>query len=70
MRTNASSVVLALALIAISGSLACAGESRSFANSTSQRSVEKMDFGKTPEGTPVEIFVLSNGKMTVKVIVP
>ena len=27
-----------------------------------------MDFGKTPEGTPVEMYVLSNGKMTVKVI--
>ena len=27
-----------------------------------------MDFGKTPEGTPVEKYVLSNGKMTVKVI--
>jgi aldose 1-epimerase len=27
-----------------------------------------MDFGKTPEGTPVELYVLSNGKMTVKVI--
>ena len=27
-----------------------------------------MDFGKTPDGTPVEMYVLSNGKMTVKVI--
>ncbi len=27
-----------------------------------------MDFGKTPDGTPVEQYVLSNGKMTVKVI--
>jgi aldose 1-epimerase len=68
MRTKARSVAPVLALIAISGLLACVGESRSFANSTIQRSVEKMDFGKTPEGTPVEIFVLANGKMTVKVI--
>ncbi len=27
-----------------------------------------MDFGVTPEGTPVELFVLANGRMTVKVI--
>ena len=27
-----------------------------------------MDFGKTPDGTAVEQYVLSNGKMTVKVI--
>jgi aldose 1-epimerase len=27
-----------------------------------------MDFGKTTDGTPVELFVLTNGKMTVKVM--
>ena len=27
-----------------------------------------MDFGKTPEGTPVELYVLTNGRMTVKVM--
>ena len=27
-----------------------------------------MDFGKTPEGTPVELYVLTNGKMTAKVM--
>jgi aldose 1-epimerase len=27
-----------------------------------------MDFGVTPEGTPVDLFELSNGRMTVKVI--
>ncbi len=30
--------------------------------------IEKMDFGKTPDGTPVELYVLKNGQMTVKVI--
>ena len=30
--------------------------------------VQKMDFGKTPEGTPVDLYVLTNGKrMTAKV---
>src|SRR5262249_14553780 len=29
----------------------------------SQGRVEKMDFGKTPEGTPVELFVLTNGRI-------
>ncbi len=31
-------------------------------------SVQKMDFGKTAEGTPVELYVLTNGKITAKVM--
>ena len=27
-----------------------------------------MDFGKTPDGTPVDLYVLTNGKMTAKVM--
>ncbi len=34
----------------------------------SRRSVEKMEFGKTPDGTPVELYVLSNGRVTAKVM--
>ena len=30
--------------------------------------LQKMEFGKTPEGTPVELYVLTNGRMTVKVM--
>jgi aldose 1-epimerase len=30
--------------------------------------IEKMEFGKTTDGTPVELYVLTNGKMTVKVM--
>ena len=37
-------------------------------DSKSQGSLERMDFGKTPDGTPVELYVLSNGKMTAKVM--
>ena len=31
-------------------------------------SIRKMDFGKTPDGTPVDVFVLSNGRVTAKVM--
>jgi len=31
-------------------------------------SVTKMDFGKTPDGTPVDLYVLKNGNLTVKVM--
>jgi aldose 1-epimerase len=34
----------------------------------SQTRVEKRDFGRTPQGTPVELYVLTNGKMTVKIM--
>jgi aldose 1-epimerase len=40
--------------------LAAAGESRG--------SLVKQDFGKTPDGTPVDLYVLKNGKMTAKII--
>jgi aldose 1-epimerase len=44
-----------------------AGE-RSGGVSQSNGSLERMDFGKTPEGTPVELYVLKNGKTTAKVM--
>jgi len=31
-------------------------------------SLTKMEFGKTPDGTPVELYVLKNGQITVKVM--
>ncbi|WP_435011121.1 aldose epimerase family protein [Tundrisphaera lichenicola] len=30
--------------------------------------VERMEFGKTPEGTPVQLYVLTNGRVTAKVM--
>ncbi len=33
-----------------------------------KRSTAKMDFGKTPDGTPVERYTLSHGKITAKVM--
>ena len=60
--------VMAVALVASYGVAAAGGEALSRGDSLSQRSCDKMNFGKTPEGTPVEQYVLSNGKMTVKVM--
>ncbi len=41
---------------------------RSDAETQSQRSATRMDFGKTPDGAPVELYVLTNGKLTAKVM--
>src|SRR5262249_38733242 len=34
----------------------------------SQRRVTRMEFGKTPDGAPVELYVLTHGQMTAKVM--
>lgn len=50
-------------------SLAHGRAGASEADQPGRPSIEKKDFGKTPEGTPVEVYVLKNGKgMTAKVI--
>lgn len=33
-----------------------------------KRSAQKMDFGKMPDGTPVELYTLSNGRVTARVM--
>ncbi len=68
MRKSASLIVSVVAVMATSGFVASGSETHATDGPQGQRSCEKMDFGKTPEGTPVEMYVLSNGKMTVKVI--
>jgi aldose 1-epimerase len=47
-------------LLWVRGSLAADADSRG--------SLEKQPFGKTPDGTPVELYVLKSGSMTVKVM--
>jgi aldose 1-epimerase len=59
--------VIAVNVLGILSARAWAGE-RPVGGSSSQRSVERMDFGKTADGTPVELYVLTNGKMTAKVM--
>ena len=68
MQKSALSIVSAVAMIANSGLVASGGEPSAVVSPDGQRSFQKMDFGKTPDGTPVEKYVLSNGKMTVKAI--
>jgi aldose 1-epimerase len=61
-------VVLGVALSSGGTSQAASGNEVARTKSSNQGSVGQMNFGKTREGTPVDLYVLSNGKMTVKVI--
>jgi aldose 1-epimerase len=67
--TNRNPLIVAASVLCwLSGSPAFAAAARAAGDSKIQRSLEKMDFGKTPDGTPVDIYVLTNGKMTAKVM--
>ncbi len=68
MPKSASLIVSVVAVVATSGLVRSCAETVALAGPQGQRRFEKMDFGKTPDGTPVEMYVLSNGKMTAKVI--
>ncbi len=61
-------MVLVAALLGMPRPSADAAEAGAAQDPKSRRSVERMDFGKTPDGTPVELHVLSNGRITAKVI--
>ncbi|MBV8318997.1 MAG: galactose mutarotase [Planctomycetaceae bacterium] len=49
-------------------SLGAAAEAQTSGGGKADGGLQKMDFGKTPEGMPVELYVLKNGRMTVKVM--
>lgn len=63
-------VAASAALLAASSHIPSAhanGEARSVTSTTSG-SLTKMDFGKTADGTPVALYTLSNGRLTVKLM--
>ncbi len=71
MRTCVASLVAASAALLTGPSCPpdaeAAGQARAPSQSTT-RSLKKMDFGKTDDGTPIELYTLSNGRLTVKVM--
>jgi aldose 1-epimerase len=60
--------VVAVCLLSMPCSTDLAIDAPVGADLQSQGSVERMDFGKTPDGTSVELYVLTNGKVTAKVM--
>src|ERR1700678_1431909 len=59
--------VVAVNLFGTPQSPASSGE-RTCGVSKSEGSLERMDFGKTPDGTAVDLYVLTNGKTAAKVM--
>jgi aldose 1-epimerase len=60
--------VVAACLLSMPCSPDLAGEARANGNFQSERSLKRMDFGKTPDGTPIDLYVLTNGNVTAKVM--
>lgn len=60
MRTHAATILIALSILTAAVPAA---------EKAAKAKVVKMDFGKTPEGTPVDLYVLTNSKgMKVKIL--
>jgi aldose 1-epimerase len=68
MRYGIGLIAAAASLLAMPVSRGSGAEPGSGGVTRSQGSVHTMNFGRTPEGTPVELYVLSNDTMTVKVM--
>ncbi len=68
MRIRFASIGIAASLVGMLLSLAAAAEKRENRHSQSHGRVEKMLFGKTADGTAVDLYVLTNGKITAKVM--
>ena len=56
------------ALLLVGGLCVCGAGAASAAGRPVLGDIDKMAFGKTPDGTPVELYVLKNGKLAVKVM--
>src|SRR4051812_37314449 len=61
-------IAVALASLGVVRHPAEAVEAQAGGGGGGEGSIEKMEFGKTPEGRPVELYVLTNGKMSAKIM--
>ena len=68
MRDDIVFTMVAACLLSMPCSPNVAVEALASGDFQSQGSLERMDFGKTPDGTPVDLYVLTNGKVTAKVM--
>ena len=67
MRKGITFMAVAASLFALSRPADAQGTAKQKGAETPRR-VERMDFGKTPGGTTVELYTLTNGKITAKVM--
>ncbi len=68
MRIRFASIGIAASLVGMPFSLMATAEKAVNHHSQSHGRVEKMLFGKTADGTAVDLYVLTNGKITAKVM--
>ncbi len=68
MQTRSAFMGVLASFFWVPWSLGAAAEVQTSGGSKTHGGLQMMDFGKTPEGMPVELYVLKNGRMTVKVM--
>jgi aldose 1-epimerase len=68
MSTHAAAIALAAVSLCIPPSLAGSDQEAAAVAANHQRSLERMNFGKTRDGMPVDLYLLSSGRLTVKVM--
>ena len=68
MQKYTAGLVIAATLLGMPRPPADAGDVRAGRSPRAEGVWRRMDFGKTPDGTPVELYVLSNGRITAKVM--
>jgi len=68
MRIVIAPIGIAVSLLGLTFSLAAAAEKPEIHDSQNHGRVERMLFGKTADGTPIDLYVLTNGKISAKVM--
>lgn len=68
MRKRVALTVLAACVLGTSTLPAKGEDAQAGQGPKARGSLKPMDFGKTPEGTPIDLHVLTNGKITAKVM--